>query len=107
MAPGVVRTPVYSRGNWTQDLAQKVQAPTLAVYGEFDHGGNGTTTTGENTRNLFADLGTTHKVFLELACTSHFALWETRHAIMYQASLEWLSRGTVNGIQQGSLRLGE
>jgi hypothetical protein len=58
-------------------------------------------------RAAYADLGSSHKVFLDMACSSHFALWETRHEILFQASLEWLRGGTVNGMSEGSLRLGD
>jgi pimeloyl-ACP methyl ester carboxylesterase len=105
--PGMWRAPVYSPGGWTEALATKVQTPTLFIYGEFDRGGNGTTVTGENSRNLFADLGSANKVFLEMACTSHYAVWETRYPIMHQASLDWLQHGSINGMQRGSLRLGD
>ncbi len=58
-------------------------------------------------RAAYADLGTSHKVFLDMACTSHFALWETRHLVLFQASLEWLRDGSVNGVGAGTLRLGD
>ncbi len=53
----------------------------------------------------YADLGTPHKVFLSMPCTSHFALWETRHLTLFRASQEWLRDGTVNGRREGELRL--
>jgi hypothetical protein len=55
---------------------------------------------------LYADLGSTQKVFVDLACSSHNAMWERNHLVLFRASLEWLSKGTVNGNEQGSLRLG-
>jgi pimeloyl-ACP methyl ester carboxylesterase len=105
--PGMWRAPLSSPGGWTAALAAKVQAPTLLIYGEFDRGGSGIAVTGDNTRNLFSDLGTTNKVFLEMACTSHYAIWETRSPILHQASLDWLLHGSIGGMQRGSLRLGD
>ena len=60
----------------------------------------------ESVRNLYADLGSKQKVFIDLACSSHNAMWEKNHLLLFQASLEWLSKGTVNGMEQGSIKLG-
>jgi len=45
-------------------------------------------------RQLYEDLGSTDKVFIDLACSSHNAMWETNHLLLFQASLEWLRDGT-------------
>jgi hypothetical protein len=42
-------------------------------------------------RNCFADLGATQKVFVDLACSSHNAMWEKNHLLLFRASLEWLT----------------
>jgi hypothetical protein len=57
-------------------------------------------------RELIADLGSKQKVFADLACSSHNALWEKNRLLLFRASLEWLTKGTVNGVEQGSVRLG-
>jgi hypothetical protein len=57
-------------------------------------------------RDLYADIGSRQKVFIDLACSSHNAMWEKNHTLLFQASLEWLVHGTVHGQQQGILRLG-
>ena len=57
-------------------------------------------------RDLYAELGATQKVFVDLACSSHNAMWEKNHNLLFRASLEWLTRGTVNGSPDGSVRLG-
>ena len=36
----------------------------------------------------------------------HNAMWERNHAVLFQASLEWLAHGTVNGTRSGMLQLG-
>ena len=46
------------------------------------------------------------KVFIDLACSSHNAMWEKNHLLLFSASLEWLTKGTVQGKQEGMLRLG-
>jgi hypothetical protein len=57
-------------------------------------------------RELYTDLGSHQKVFIDLACSSHNAMWEKNHLLLFHASLEWLTRGSVNGKQEGMLRLG-
>jgi hypothetical protein len=57
-------------------------------------------------RQLYEDLGSTDKVFIDLACSSHNAMWERNHLLLFQASLEWLSDGNVNGTGHGMLELG-
>jgi hypothetical protein len=32
-------------------------------------------------------------------------MWEKNHLLLFQASLEWLTKGTVNGLQQGTIRM--
>jgi hypothetical protein len=44
---------------------------------------------------------------VDLACSSHFAMWEANHQVLFQASLAWLRDGAVNGTSEGSLRLGD
>ena len=33
-------------------------------------------------------------------------MWEANHPLLFQASLEWLDHGTVNGTKNGMLRIG-
>jgi chromatin segregation and condensation protein Rec8/ScpA/Scc1 (kleisin family) len=60
----------------------------------------------QRVRELYADLAAKQKVFIDLACSSHNAMWEKNHLLLFQASLEWLKDGTVQGKQQGEFRLG-
>ena len=71
------------------------------VTGELDK-----TVPSSKVQDLYADLGTKKKVIIELACSSHSAMWERNHLVLFRASLEWLVGGTVNGLEQGTLRLG-
>lgn len=57
-------------------------------------------------KTLYTDLGSRQKVYVDLACSSHNALWEKNHLLLFQASLEWLTQGTVNGSKEGTVRLG-
>jgi pimeloyl-ACP methyl ester carboxylesterase len=101
-APGMRRVPAYPTWSWNRSIAEKVQAPTLLISGELDQ-----TVPQQVVRDLYADLRTDHKAFVDLACTSHFAAWETRHLTLFQASLEWLQDGSVNHARGGSIRLGD
>jgi len=99
---GVYRYPAFPSWGWNADLAAKVQAPTLLMVGDFDD------THLDATRAAYTDLGSSRKVVVEMACTSHYGPWETRgHTMLQQASLEWLRQGTFNGMSEGSFRLGD
>ena len=56
--------------------------------------------------DLYDDLGAPDKVLIDLACSSHNAMWERNHLLLFEASLEWLQRGTVNGAANGVLKMG-
>ena len=99
--PGVRRAPQVTVWGWTQAAVAKMQVPTLLVSGAHDKQVN-----PERVRELFADLGSPRKVFIDLACSSHNAMWEKNHRLLFQASRDWLLQGSVNGTSQGMLRLG-
>ncbi|MBM3786645.1 MAG: hypothetical protein FJW30_19980 [Acidobacteria bacterium] len=60
----------------------------------------------ERVKALYNDYGAGAKVFLDLACSSHNALWERNHRLLFQASLDWFSREEVNGAKSGIVKLG-
>jgi esterase/lipase len=78
-----------------------MQTPFLMVTGVHDK-----QVVPERVRDLYADLGSKQKVIIELACSSHNAMWERNHLLLFKASLEWLKDGRVNGISAGELKLG-
>jgi len=78
-----------------------VQAPTLMVVGQHDK-----QVQPDRVRELFTDIGTPQKMFIDLACSSHNAMWEKNRLLLFRASLDWLTQGTVNGTKDGTLRLG-
>jgi len=98
---GVRRAPQVTVWGWTTDVVSKTQIPTLMVAGAHDKQVN-----PDRVRELYADLGSSQKVFVDLACSSHNAMWEKNHLLLFQASLEWLTKGTVEGKQQDMLHLG-
>ena len=98
---GVRRAPGTTTWGWNQAAAAKVQVPYLAVSGAHDKQVN-----PDRVRDLYNDLASKNKVFVDLACSSHNAMWEKNHMLLFKASLEWLTKGTVNGEHQGMLKLG-
>ena len=98
---GVRRAPQVTTWGWTTAVVAKTQIPTLMVSGAHDKQVN-----PDRVRELYADLGSPKKVFVDLACSSHNAMWEKNHLLLFNASLEWLTKSTVQGKQEGMLRLG-
>lgn len=98
---GVRRAPLVNSWGWNADVVGKLKIPTLMVSGAYDK-----QVPPARVRDLFTDLGSSEKVLADLACSSHNALWEKNHALLFQASLEWLTKGTVNGQRQGTIQLG-
>ena len=78
-----------------------MQTPTLMIAGVHDK-----QVDPARVRDYFADLGAENKVLLDLGCSSHNAMWESNHLLLFRASLEWLTAGTVQGMAQGVVRLG-
>lgn len=101
-SPAVRRAPIASSSwGWTTERVKGTQTPTLLATGENDKQVN-----PERVHDLYEDLGSAHKVLVDLGCASHNAMWEKNHRILFQASLEFLQRGTVNGRSAGVLKLG-
>lgn len=98
--PGVRRAPAFT-GTWTQTIAGKLGLPTLMVAGAHDR-----QVPPDRVRDLYADVGSRDKVFIDLACSSHNAMWENNHLLLFEASRQWLADGSVNGTKQGTIRLG-
>jgi pimeloyl-ACP methyl ester carboxylesterase len=98
---GVRRAPQETIWGWNQAMAASLKIPVLLVSGAHDK-----QVSPDGVRTLYGDLGATQKVFVDLACSSHNALWEKNHLLLFHASLEWLTAGTVDGKQTGMLQAG-
>jgi pimeloyl-ACP methyl ester carboxylesterase len=98
---GVRRAPATTVWGWNAAMVATTQIPTLMVAGVHDK-----QVPPERVKQLYEDLGAKQKVFVDLACSSHNAMWEKHHMLLFRASLEWLQQGTVNGKSEGVLQIG-
>jgi len=98
---GVRRAPNTTVWGFGKAAVERMQTPTLMVAGVHDK-----QVDPARVRDYFADLGAQSKVLLDLGCSSHNAMWESNHLLLFRASLEWLTAGTVEGMAQGVVRLG-
>jgi len=99
--PGVRRAPATAVWGWNAAAAAKSQTPTLMIAGAHDK-----QVPPERVRDLYADLAAKEKVFVDLACSSHNAIWERNHQLLFRASAEWLSNETVGGKKEGEVKIG-
>jgi pimeloyl-ACP methyl ester carboxylesterase len=99
--PGVRRAPNVTNWGWTTAMVAATKTSTLMIAGAHDG-----QVQPSRVHDLYADIGAKSKVLIDLACSSHNAMWEKNHRLMFQASLEWLTKGTVNGVNEGKVRLG-
>ena len=99
--PGVRRAPQTATWGWNAAAVGKTMTPTLMISGQYDK-----QVPPDRVRDLYADLAAPQKLFVDLACSSHNAMWEKNRLLMFKASLDWLTTGTVNGMKDGTLRLG-
>ena len=98
---GVRRAPSVPTWGFNQAVVSKMQTPFLMVTGAHDK-----QVAPQRVRELYADLGSKEKVIIDLACSSHNAMWERNHLLLFKASLDWLKEGKVNGVPTGELKLG-
>lgn len=98
---GVRRAPNTTVWGWNQRAAAMTETPTLLVTGIHDK-----QVAPERVRDLYEDLGSERKVLIDLGCSSHNAMWERNHRLLFAASLQWLVDGTVEGARQGILQMG-
>lgn len=98
---GVRRAPQVPTWGFNQAVVSSMKTPFLMVAGAHDK-----QVAPEHVRELYEDLGATAKVFIDLACSSHNAMWEKNHTLLFEASREWLESGTVGGASTGIIRRG-
>ena len=99
-AIGGLRAPTRTYWGWNANGAKKVQAPTLIMVGEQDD-------LTKSNLELFDDLGSKNKVFLGIACGTHFTVWEKQRRVLHSASADWLKHGSLKGASNGMFRADE
>lgn len=98
---GVRRAPSTTSWGWNAQMIGSTRIPMLLVAAALDK-----QVPAERVKAAYEDLGAADKVLLDLGCASHNAMWEGNHLLLFGASLEWLTRGTVNGSRTGVVRMG-
>lgn len=99
--PGIRRAPTTAVWGWTREVVGRSQTPALLIAPNRD-----ASVAPERVRELHEDYGAEQKVLIDLGCSTHGAMWESVHDVMFAASLEWLRSGTVNGESSGVIQLG-
>lgn len=98
---GVRRAPNVTTWGWGRVEVSRQQTPVLLVAPATDGQVN-----PARVRELYEDIGSPKKVIIDLACSSHNAMWESNRELLFEASLEWLRSGTVGGVGTGEVKLG-
>lgn len=98
---GVRRAPNTTVWGWGPAAVARTHTPALLIAAIHD-----AQITPDRVQALYDDLGAEQKVLVDLGCSSHAAMWERNQELLFGASLEWLTTGTVDGQQNGIVRLG-
>jgi pimeloyl-ACP methyl ester carboxylesterase len=99
--PGVRRAPSTTTWGWNQAAISSTKIPTMIIAGALDK-----QVTPDRVKLAYDDHGATDKVLVDLACSSHNAMWEKNHLLMFAASLEWLTKSAVGDQKSGVIKLG-
>lgn len=89
---GVIRAPSRMNFGWRANLA-RIEAPTLVVLGEFDN--------YAQRLDAWKGLRVEQRMFIKVACASHFISFERGRHLLYRATQGWLAGGAVDGGQRG------
>ncbi|OGA21659.1 MAG: hypothetical protein A3I02_01275 [Betaproteobacteria bacterium RIFCSPLOWO2_02_FULL_67_26] len=92
---GVMRAPSRTNFGWRRNAAA-IQAPALVLVGEFDN--------YAKRREAWAGFGMKQKVFIKVACASHFIQYERGRHFLHRAAREWLETGAIDGAQRAELQ---
>lgn len=98
---GVRRAPSTTTWGWNQAAISGTKIPTMIIAGALDK-----QVPPDRVQLAYDDLGATDKVLVDLACSSHNAMWEKHHLLMFATSLDWLSKGAVGEQKTGVIKLG-
>ena len=94
-----MRGRIATRFGWSKELTSKVVTPTLIVVGEYDR--------LNERRVVYDQISSKEKVFINVACASHFMVWEKQGRVLHATSFEWLTLGRVQKVNRGEFRVEE
>ena len=89
-----MRAPSRMNFGWRRNAAA-IQAPTLVLVGEFDN--------YAQRRDAWMGLTVERKVFIKVACASHFIQYERGRHVLHRATREWLETGAIEGARSAEL----
>ncbi|MGZ8269461.1 MAG: alpha/beta hydrolase [Burkholderiales bacterium] len=89
---GIMRAPSRTNFGWRRNLGL-IRAPTLLLLGEFDN--------YEKRLEAWRGLAVEHRLFIRVACASHFMQFERGRHLLYSATQSWLKHGKVEGAERG------
>jgi pimeloyl-ACP methyl ester carboxylesterase len=92
---GLMRSPVATNWGWNASTEALIKAPALFVVGDAD--------LSDARRYIYEDIGSASKVWITVACATHFMLWEKQHKVLHETSKEWFLHGSINGVKNGEL----
>lgn len=98
---GVRRAPRTMTWGWGPDEVAATETPMLLFAPATDG-----QVSPDRVVELYEDLGAESKILVDLACSSHNAMWETNRHLLFDASLQFLRTGGVDGATSGEIRLG-
>jgi pimeloyl-ACP methyl ester carboxylesterase len=98
---GVRRAPNTTVWGWGSAAVRRTRTPTLLIAAVHDG-----QISADRVQALYEDLGAEQKVLVDLGCSSHAAMWERNHELLFKASLDWLTTGVIDGMEQGVVRMG-
>ena len=98
---GVRRAPMVPTWGFNKAAVAQVKAPYLMITGEHDK-----QVPQQRVRELYEDLGSDAKVLVDLGCSSHNAMWEKNRGLLFDATVQWLRTGLLNGSSSGVVRMG-
>lgn len=98
---GVRRAPMVPIAGFNKESVARLNVPYLMFAGDHDK-----QIVPTQVHELYEDLGSKQKVLVDLTCSSHNAMWEKNRLFLYDATVQWLKTGKVNGVEAGAMRLG-
>jgi pimeloyl-ACP methyl ester carboxylesterase len=89
---GIIRAPNRMNFGWRASLA-RIRCPTLVMLGEYDN--------YAKRLEAWRGLAVEHKLFIKIACASHFVGFERGRHLLYRATRSWLADAKVDGAARG------